>query len=223
MIVGIAGRKRSGKDTVARILRLYELHTGCIRNDIINDDDIEYMVDESITKYIAKMLTIDRPVSDMITSFAYKIKQITAIICNRSIEDIMSDNIKDVIIPSYIKCPLGNTFRHLFQYIGTEIGRNGLGKNVWIDSIVDELMEIEKQYSMAIISDVRFANEMKMLKLRQGVIIEIRSNRTNNNDLHESESLKDIEPDYIIENNSSIEDLVHKTMDVYKLILKNNL
>ena len=114
------------------------------------------------------------------------------------------------------------TYRELLQYLGTELLRNQLHKNVWINSLFSKYKPTPTfEYSSIvefpnwIISDVRFKNECKAIKDRNGILIKI------NRDIgiqstHQSEIELDsyTDWDYEINNNGSIEDLIKQVKDI---------
>jgi hypothetical protein len=87
--------------------------------------------------------------------------------------------------------------RRLLQVIGTEVGREILGENVWVD-LVDRQIKDGKNY---VITDVRFDNEVDYVRSKGGTIVQIV--RLNNPNAiagtHASEQLQ-VKPDYIVHN-----------------------
>jgi len=90
----------------------------------------------------------------------------------------------------------GNSPRYAMQTLGTEWGRDTIGKNIWIDILFHSL-ENGRSVDVAIIDDVRFPNEILAIKDRGGVIwrIDRPNNEKNMLDLiegvHESEFYAD--------------------------------
>ena len=136
------------------------------------------------------------------------------------------------------------TPRLLLQIIGTECIRDKVHPNAWVNALfADYKYEIHRSevptraagfidqhvYPNWIITDMRFSNELEAVKSREGITIRVNRTYTtviggngipatfNQNQFHPSEtSLDNAEFDYTIENNSSIEDLIHTV----SLILK---
>ena len=136
------------------------------------------------------------------------------------------------------------TPRLLLQIIGTECIRDKVHPNAWVnalfadykakwvptgDSVAEEDVSLEKEYPNWIITDMRFPNEMEAVKNRGGITIRVNRPYStvagdngipatfNHAQFHPSETaLDDAEFDYTIENDSSIEDLIHTV----SLILK---
>lgn len=137
------------------------------------------------------------------------------------------------------------TPRELLQIIGTDCIRGKVHPNAWVNALfADYKYEIHRSevptraagfidqhvYPNWIITDMRFPNELEAVKRRGGITIRVnrpydslnqnslfslqKQQETNN---HPSETaLDNAEFDYIIENNSTIEDLIHTV----SLILK---
>ena len=137
------------------------------------------------------------------------------------------------------------TPRLLLQIIGTECIRDKVHPNAWVNALfadykscslpdettfIDDEGFIRKNSSQWIITDMRFPNELEAVKSRGGITIRVnrpydslnqdslfslqKQQETNN---HPSETaLDNAEFDYTIENNSTIEDLIHTV----SLILK---
>ena len=127
------------------------------------------------------------------------------------------------------------TPRELLQIIGTECIRDKVHPNAWVnalfadykakwvptgDSVAEEDVSLEKEYPNWIITDMRFPNELEAIKSRGGITIRVNRPYTTVvggngipatfSQFHPSETaLDNAEFDYTIENNSSIEDLIH--------------
>lgn len=106
--------------------------------------------------------------------------------------------------------------RKLLQIVGTELIRNILIKyipelkdmdnTIWIHNF--NLWYENNKDKNVVIADIRFQDEAKMIKDHGGILIRINRGEPNLLDLHQSEQeLLNIEVDYIIENNSTLDDL----------------
>lgn len=92
--------------------------------------------------------------------------------------------------------------RRLLQRIGTEGGRDVLGKNIWIDTALNNAPE------NAVVTDVRFLNEAKAIWDREGVVIRLMRDNSGLSSVHSSETELDlIRPDFVVENNGTVEEL----------------
>jgi len=115
--------------------------------------------------------------------------------------------------------------RLLLQIYGTQIFRNRVDTNHWVDKVVDDInSSIEDFY---IITDVRFLNEISHLEKNLTIdseVIKIRVNRDiargGVSDEHISETALDDYNgwDYLIENDSDLNELKNKTIEIIKEI-----
>ena len=104
------------------------------------------------------------------------------------------------------------SLRQLLQYFGTEIMQKYFGKRVWINSTLRNCSEY------TIISDLRFIEEYKAIKERNGVVIYI-SRPDHEFGQHASERemkelLENNKYDFVINNNGSIEDLFNQVKNI---------
>ena len=104
--------------------------------------------------------------------------------------------------------------RRLLQLLGTEVGRDCIGENVWVNLWQEEYREtrmINNYVSLFLIDDLRFQNEAAFVKSKNGIIVKIEGRKYDNiNSAHKSESEMDgIEPDFIISNDGDVEELIH--------------
>ena len=112
--------------------------------------------------------------------------------------------------PALLECNL--SLRQLLQYFGTEIMQKYFGKRVWINSTLQDPSEYK------LISDLRFIEEYNAVKERDGIIIYV--NRPgyefgqHASEREMKELLENNKYDFIIDNNSSIEDLFKQVKHV---------
>lgn len=112
--------------------------------------------------------------------------------------------------------------RSLMQYYGTEVYRNQYGENYWIDKTLNDL-DNNKDY---VVCSTRFLNEAQAIKDKGGYLIKvIRSNAPGISNMnHPSEiELEQIEYDYLIDNNGTLEEYHNKCRKVLNdlILLKN--
>lgn len=140
------------------------------------------------------------------------------------------------------------TYRLLLQWIGTDLFRNQLHPNVWVNSLMNEYRPYveapeglipDDWESKWIITDLRFPNELKAVKDRGGISIRVKRPKpeikTGNNTIdfvlnktkdfgeieHPSETALDNAIfDYEINNDSNIEELIEK---VRVILIKEKL
>lgn len=181
MLIGISGKKFSGKSTIATLLH-------------------------NATGY-------------EVVSFADKLKDITCILSGCTRKDLEDYEFKEKrCVPPYLVPYCGNaekpTFRAFLQHFGSEVMR-GVNDSIWIDST---LLNCDEN---AIISDVRFPNEADAIRKRGGIIIKVERD-THSKDSHSSEtSIDDIKGDYVIWNDTTLENLVSNVDSLVRLLRVN--
>lgn len=67
--------------------------------------------------------------------------------------------------------------RTLLQHIGTEQGREGVDKNIWVDMVINTVLVAKNDFDFAIIADCRFPNEFERWEQRGIPITKIRITR----------------------------------------------
>jgi hypothetical protein len=118
------------------------------------------------------------------------------------------------------------TPRYILQIFGTEVCRNNLLDNIWVDSLERKIYE----HNNVVITDVRFDNEIDFIKSLGGVLIQIDRKETRPDWFHSIADLKKLEElqihpseyvwygndkiDYIIDNDSDLIDLEWKIYDI---------
>jgi hypothetical protein len=93
--------------------------------------------------------------------------------------------------------------RSMLQKLGTEGGRELLGKDVWISAAFKDITLADKK---VVFTDVRFPNEAEAIKKANGIIIRIVRGDTLPVNNHSSETAY-TEQDYVIYNNGTKEDM----------------
>jgi dephospho-CoA kinase len=136
-------------------------------------------------------------------------------------EDQVNGDLKEVIDERWNLTP-----RQLMQIVGTDLFRNklteiipSLDHSIWLKNF-EFWYEKNKRYNV-VVSDVRFLNEVELIKKLGGKVIKI--NRDNNlkRDVHSSEieleNYKDF--DYVIDNIGTFEELYKKVDFIIKDIV----
>lgn len=207
MIIGINGKIGVGKDTVGEIIQKL-----CATN---NGPKFE------------------------IKKFAGKLKQIASILTGIPVEKFEDQEFKKTnlsgewstvnSLSTRHKIRKDMTVRELLQKLGTEAMRDGLHTNVWVNALFSDYVPVVKEwdefgndtlveYPSWCITDMRFPNEMEAVKERGGITIRVnRDNGTRAIDTnpHPSETgLDNVEFDYVIENDGTIEDLIEKVRTI---------
>lgn len=246
-LIGISGKKQSGKNTVTKIWQLLDY----FHNGLSPDLKKEYYEISSIAdiEYVERHLYIDICNKSYYKqkSFANKLKQIVCLLIGCSMEQLEDNIFKETPLDKlwwkynlppyetdggidYLKaCELfgeeellekyivRTSPRLLLQLLGTQCGREIIHPNIWVNALFSEYVSYHNSrvniYTLPkwIISDVRFENEAKAIKERNGIIIRVNRN-SENKDNHQSEIELDNykEFDYTIANIGFIKDLIEK-------------
>lgn len=103
--------------------------------------------------------------------------------------------------------------RRLLQVLGTEVGREMFGQDFWVNQAMKSLGKFDK----AVITDVRYPNEYKAIKARDGIIIRIVKPGTSAVNGHTSETaLDNFSFDATIVNDGTFYDLNKKIDNLMK-------
>lgn len=107
--------------------------------------------------------------------------------------------------------------RWIMQFFGTECCRAIYG-GIWANQLAHRA--IQQKDKVTITVDLRFKNEVEVIKDNGGIIIKIERN-TESTDEHQSENdLKDYKGwDYIIDNNSNLSSLTKEAKELFKTLL----
>lgn len=107
------------------------------------------------------------------------------------------------------------TPRKALQMVGTNAMRDGFHPDIWISIIERRLTE----YKNVVITDVRFSNEMRMIRKHGGHIIRIERD-DNNSPIHKSEfEWRQMGVQYNLKNDGEITDLYNKIGEILFLIV----
>ena len=246
-IIGLAGHKGCGKDTVASMIN-YIFATGISR--------------AKYSDWLIKRVSVDETYKDRIVHFADSLKDCLSIIYNiprsafddRKMKDEMYDNFNTgrfeeintiadrrvayiVLTNSVLRFNSLNEelrlyneltpvikLRTLMQYFGTEVCRNNLGDNIWVKSAIGKIVEVAANRRLCLVPDVRFANEAAAIRRNDdslyGGLIRINNdfNGYSDNDNHTSEDIN-FDVDFTIENNGTLTELFYKTLEICQKIL----
>jgi hypothetical protein len=101
-----------------------------------------------------------------IRSFAYPLKEMARRIYGLSWEQLYGTQAqKDAIDPRW-----GKSGRQLLQFLGTEVCRDVLGADIWVETLFRQLRGKSGVY---VIEDVRFPNEAKAIQAHGGRVIKL--------------------------------------------------
>lgn len=235
-IVGIAGKKQSGKNTTANILHGIVLKKQNLIKDfnIGNDGKLIILTEDSHGKEGWGEFDIARKDSDFaeyaersmwpyikLYSFADNLKQICVELFDMPHECVWGTNEqKNQKVPHLLweNLPSGTftkrgpmTAREFMQYLGTDMMRR-IYEPVWVQSCIKKIKH--EQSGLAVVADVRFPNEVDTIANAGGVTV--RLTRKARKDEHPSEiALDDYDFTHYIDNKSSIDALVGQVKSFY--------
>ena len=177
MLIGLVGLIGSGKDTVAERL---VTHHGYKRDSFA----------KSLKDAVSSMFNWDRELLEGNTSESREWRE--------QPDKFWSEKMGKEVTPRWV-----------LQYFGTEVMRQGMYDAIWVDSVIGRY-----KGDKTVISDTRFQNEIKTIKAHSGKILLVKRGELptreemQNNGSHQSEwDWMGSNFDYIIENNSSLEEL----------------
>ena len=245
MLIGVSGKIGSGKDTVGEIVQIISASP--------------HFTDEAVLSFIGR-----QHLNSIweIKKFADKLKNIVCMLLGCTREQLENQEFKNTqlgeewwyfqgrngSLMSYNKDSkrsdedlIKTTPRLLLQIIGTECIRDRVHPNAWVNALMSEYKFSVKpgtpDFPNWIITDMRFPNELKAVKDRDGITIRV--NRETQADRfakidtdkfheyprqeHESETaLDNAEFDYVIENDGTLLELINKVREILTLINSTN-
>lgn len=189
MIIGISGKAGSGKDTAAKMLEV-----------LYANPDISY--EDFANKRYKNFADIQ------IVHFADSLKETAQVLFRIGEWETNTQEGKKTTINW-----IGKTVRELLQGIGQGL-RDAIDPNLWVKI----LFANTEGWSNYIIADVRYPNEIKAIKERNGILLRIDRKGAGAGN-HSSETALDDykEWDVHIKNNGSIEDL----FEAMRIFIKN--
>jgi len=190
-IIGFAGHKQSGKNTACnfilatklaelgvskstRLTDLGEIEVTDILDETVSGQewmpfkpphvDVESLFDNELGKFVK------------IYSFAQKLKQLCVDVLGLDKDLVFGNdqqkNTKTHIKWDNIKSSTKNkgymTVREILQYVGTDMFR-GLDPTIWVNACINQIKK--EQPELALVSDVRFENEVKAIQNEGGYVI----------------------------------------------------
>lgn len=192
-MIGITGRAGAGKDTVAQMIIYLK---NCDRNGKPYSLKDYYFFIDSRGHYKSY---------HQIYKFAEKLKERVAITWGINRENLEDGKFKNM------SSPLGISWRELLQKEG--VAMRGICEDYWIKALFNHIESYK-----AIISDVRFLNEIAAIKKEntQNKIIRVFKNVPELDHISETEHLLYNEYDYVLDNLGSFSDLLDS---VYNMLL----
>ena len=184
LVIGIAGKKRSGKDTVAQMLMQCAEKVGIKATKRAFADALKEECATMVVGHLPEEIAID------------------------VLKEMCTDEKKE-------------KFRLLLQWWGTEFKRKMVSDTYWLDKLQNWILQhCNTEREVVVVPDVRFLNEVEMIKQLGGVVIKIHRPGITTEDNHISETGLDDYKDWdgIITNNSDLEALELKTAKLFLML-----
>jgi len=151
-------------------------------------------------------------------SFADQIKQALYVLNPMIAHDARVDYLQTYLMnSSWDEMKQNKEVRRLLQRLGTQVGRNFIDENIWLDRVFKS--KLFDSTASIVITDVRFENEADEIRQRGGFILRIEREGVHAYNRHASETaLDDYDFDVIVPNNESIADLYSNVDQIVKLL-----
>ena len=112
----------------------------------------------------------------------------------------------------------GNTPRHAMQTLGTEWGRDLIGRNIWTNVMETKINSNLEKCPGICIEDIRFPNEFGMIEKLEGTLVKI-ERPGYVGDGHESEAyVENFSADVTITNDGTLEEFYKDLRETYDLV-----
>lgn len=145
-------------------------------------------------------------------SFAEPIRQFISSLTGISREDLEKAEFKEAVVPW-----IGRSPRFMMQTLGTEWGRDTILADFWIKRAMREVNDLSWGRIPAVISDVRFDNEAKVIREAGGYVIHLSRPDALVVASHPSEAGVTRHPtDFTIVNDGTLEDLSRNVDDLLR-------
>ena len=235
-ILGFAGKKQSGKNTCCNFLQMLKFHEyGVCKNASLNEQGqilVSDLFGEKVSgsdwipiteEYvdISQLLESFRPCK--IYAFADVLKEFAVDVLGLEYNQVYGTN-EEKNSPTHLlweNMPTGNnkgpmTGREVLQYFGSDICRK-MYENIWFDACIRRIRKDKPE--LALISDVRFPNEIKGVQNEGGVVFGLPRDIVNGKDTHSSEQVDLSLCDYLLPKG----DIDTTTKALYKIIIENSI
>ena len=235
-ILGFAGKKQSGKNTCCNFLQMLKFHEyGVCKNASLNEQGqilVSDLFGEKVSgsdwiplteEYvdISQLLESFHPCK--IYAFADVLKEFAVDVLGLEYNQVYGTN-EEKNSPTHLlweNMPTGNnkgpmTGREVLQYFGSDICRK-MYENIWFDACIRRIRKDNPE--LALISDVRFSNEIAGVQKEGGIVFGLPRDIVNGKDTHSSEQVDLSLCDYVLPEGNI--DTTTKTL--YKIITENNI
>lgn len=202
MIIGLSGKKQTGKDTICNIIRALDIYE---RVDSWTDKE------QAAKTFYKGGTSLGYSIWSK-HAFADPLKKMACILTGfPNVSFFESAEIKNTLNATF-----GVTNREILQILGQSL-RDNLCEDVWVKMLIRDYHLHDKPNW--IVTDIRMPNELEAIKKLGGIVIRVNRN-TGYSDNHISETALDncTDFDYVIDNNGTIEELIQKVIPIYDRI-----
>ena len=235
-IIGFAGKKQSGKNTCCNFLLALKFHEhGVCKHASLNEQGqiiVSDLFGETVSGVDWIPLTEDYvDISQLlenfgpckIYAFADVLKEFAIDVLGLEHNQVYGTN-EEKNSPTHLlweNMPTGNnkgpmTGREVLQYFGSDICRK-MYENIWFDACIRRIKKDKPE--LALISDVRFPNEIKGVQKEGGIVFGLPRDIVNGKDTHSSEQVDLSLCDYTLPEG----DIDTTTKALYKIITENKI
>lgn len=206
MIFAFYGRKRAGKDTATILLEI-AMRCALINHfskwkycNFSHEQLLSFLTESGFGKYQSKycfsLPWLEERFDKLLIkySFSSKIHEMTSLLCDVPIEQLLDRGNKETLIPK----GFDKTVRQLMVDIGEGL-RASIGPEVWVVPVINKINANPK--SIFLIPGMRHPNEYKAIKSKGGIVIKVVSEMAEVAGENQAEGLlDDYEFDFILEN-----------------------
>ena len=235
-ILGFAGKKQSGKNTCCNFLQMLKFHEyGVCKNASLSEEGhilVSDLFGETVSgsdwiplteEYVDISQLLENFGACKIYAFADVLKEFAVDVLGLEHNQVYGTN-EEKNSPTHLlweNMPTGNnkgpmTGREVLQYFGSDICRK-MYENIWFDACIRRIRKDNPD--LALISDVRFPNEIKCVQDEGGIVFGLPRDIVNGKDTHSSEQVDLPLCDYVLPEG----DIDTTTKELYKTIVKNNI
>lgn len=221
-LIGISGNKRSGKDTVAEIMRdNFSVFSYALADRIKTHILIQSILSSSV-KITADMINGINYDREKIEYWNPKDLEILLVNITANLAEYGKPQYLKIndLIDEFVADKSNYSIRRLMQFIGTDIGVDLINRDIWVN-FADSLYKECKEKDFFVITDLRQEHEFDYIERNNGIIIHINRDSDESTDFHITErNLGHKRHDILINNNDS---LVNLKKEVIKVISKLNI
>ena len=235
-ILGFAGKKQSGKNTCCNFLQMLKFHEyGVCKNASLSEEGhilVSDLFGETVSgsdwiplteEYVDISQLLENFGACKIYAFADVLKEFAVDVLGLEHNQVYGTNEEKNSTTHLLweNMPTGNnkgpmTGREVLQYFGSDICRK-MYENIWFDACIRRIRKDNPD--LALISDVRFPNEIKGVQKEGGIVFGLPRDIVNGKDTHSSEQVDLSLCDYLLPEG----DIDTTTKALYKIITNNKI